>query len=456
MTTCSAISRPTRSCASDVDAPRCGVSTTLGAARSGLSEAIGSTEYTSTAAPARWPECSASARAASSTIPPRATLRTIAPGFVASSWALPMSPRVCDVSGVWTVMTSARCRSSVMPTRRAPASDACSSVRYGSLARTRISQPTARRATALPIFPSPTMPSVLPRSSVPVKRERSHSPALTDASASGTWRTRASSRAIVCSAAAMVLPVGELTIITPARVAASTSIRSIPTLATPDHAQARRGRGEQLGVDPGLRAHDQRVPSAALSQQVQQLVAGDVRGGRRCRARSRGDRRQAAPPTRRRGCVTWLAPSLGAARARGSASQVPRRQGIGLPVECPVGHAGIRDLRHGGVPQPMIRRHLMALRFGLMVADGLIAVGVFMAVAELRFRNDGNVASLWRALNVEPILRGRHLRGRLGGGALDLRPLPPRRALERVDGDSRPGARDAAGRGDHASRPSSS
>ena len=46
----------------------------------------------------------------------------------------------------------------------------------------------------------------------------------------------------------------------------------------------------------------------------------------------------------------------------------------------------------------------MALRFGLMVADGLIAVCVFMAVAELRFRNDGNVASLWRALNVEPIL----------------------------------------------------
>ena len=37
----------------------------------------------------------------------------------------------------------------------------------------------------------------------------------------------------MCSAAAMVLPVGALTTITPARVAASTSIRSIPTLATP-------------------------------------------------------------------------------------------------------------------------------------------------------------------------------------------------------------------------------
>src|SRR5687768_13938025 len=39
--------------------------------------------------------------------------------------------------------------------------------------------------------------------------------------------------AMVCSAAAIVLPVGALTIMTPARVAASTSMRSIPTLATP-------------------------------------------------------------------------------------------------------------------------------------------------------------------------------------------------------------------------------
>ena len=57
MRTCSAISRPTRSCASAVEAPRCGVSTTFGAPRSGLSAAIGSALYTSTAAPARCPEC---------------------------------------------------------------------------------------------------------------------------------------------------------------------------------------------------------------------------------------------------------------------------------------------------------------------------------------------------------------------------------------------------------------
>ncbi len=39
--------------------------------------------------------------------------------------------------------------------------------------------------------------------------------------------------AMVCSAAAMVLPVGALTTMTPARVAASRSILSVPMEATP-------------------------------------------------------------------------------------------------------------------------------------------------------------------------------------------------------------------------------
>jgi exopolysaccharide biosynthesis polyprenyl glycosylphosphotransferase len=49
----------------------------------------------------------------------------------------------------------------------------------------------------------------------------------------------------------------------------------------------------------------------------------------------------------------------------------------------------------------MIRRHLMALRVGLMVADGALAVAMFMAAAVIRFR-DGNTNSLWRAIDVEP------------------------------------------------------
>src|SRR3990172_37916 len=68
----------TRTCASAVDAPRCGVRTVLGASRSGESRG-GSEANTSTPAPPSPPSRSASARAASSTTPPPATLKTIAP-----------------------------------------------------------------------------------------------------------------------------------------------------------------------------------------------------------------------------------------------------------------------------------------------------------------------------------------------------------------------------------------
>jgi hypothetical protein len=49
----------------------------------------------------------------------------------------------------------------------------------------------------------------------------------------------------------------------------------------------------------------------------------------------------------------------------------------------------------------MIRRHLMALRIGLMALDGLIAAAVFLGVAQLRYR-DGDVDALWRAFSIDP------------------------------------------------------
>jgi exopolysaccharide biosynthesis polyprenyl glycosylphosphotransferase len=48
----------------------------------------------------------------------------------------------------------------------------------------------------------------------------------------------------------------------------------------------------------------------------------------------------------------------------------------------------------------MIRRHLMTLRAGLMLLDGVIAVGVFVAVATIRFR-DGGMGTLLEALGLE-------------------------------------------------------
>ncbi|HEY7464320.1 MAG TPA: sugar transferase [Candidatus Limnocylindria bacterium] len=49
----------------------------------------------------------------------------------------------------------------------------------------------------------------------------------------------------------------------------------------------------------------------------------------------------------------------------------------------------------------MIRRHLMALRIGLMAADAAVAAAVFLVVADLRYA-DGTSSALWRALDVDP------------------------------------------------------
>ncbi len=91
----------------------------------------------------------------------------------------------------------------------------------------------ARMQTAPPIRPKPTIPSVLPKSSVPMNGARSHRPARTEADACGMCRASASSSAKVCSVAAIVFAAGVLTTTMPACVAASTSMASTPTPARP-------------------------------------------------------------------------------------------------------------------------------------------------------------------------------------------------------------------------------
>ena len=48
----------------------------------------------------------------------------------------------------------------------------------------------------------------------------------------------------------------------------------------------------------------------------------------------------------------------------------------------------------------MIRRHLMALRVGLMLGDGLTAVAVFLLVSAFRF-GDGDTSALWRLIGID-------------------------------------------------------
>src|SRR5437899_9739803 len=230
--TSSATSNATETCASDVDAAMCGVAMKFGIASRGLSPG-GSFSNTSHAAPAIRPAWSAASSADSSMIPPRAVLIRRAVGFMRASSGVPMRLRLESTSGTCTVTKSACSSSSSRLTSATLNSSARSTETTGSNATTSISRPWARLATSDPTLPRPMTPRVLPRISVPMKFARVHSPRFTDASACGTERASEHRRAIVCSAAATMLPRGALTTRMPRRVAAGTSMLSTPTPARP-------------------------------------------------------------------------------------------------------------------------------------------------------------------------------------------------------------------------------
>src|SRR6058998_1737838 len=180
---------PALACASRVDAPRCGVNTTLGAARSGLPTG-GSMSNTSTAAPDSFPDRNASASAASWTISPRAQFTRMAPRFIWANSAAATIPFVSGVRAACTLTTSASRKTVSLSTRRIPTVSAVDAGRYGSYAMTRIPNACARFATSAPIRPEPTRPRVFSNSSRPSSFFFSHRPSLTDRSASGRCRRR--------------------------------------------------------------------------------------------------------------------------------------------------------------------------------------------------------------------------------------------------------------------------
>src|SRR5439155_784622 len=97
--TCCAMATATFTCASPVEAPRCGVQITCSIPRSGWPAGGGSFSSTSRAAPATWPLLMAAASAASSTMPPRAQLTMRTPRRMRAVVPGPMSPRVSGVLG---------------------------------------------------------------------------------------------------------------------------------------------------------------------------------------------------------------------------------------------------------------------------------------------------------------------------------------------------------------------
>ncbi len=229
---CSATWIATLTCASVVDAPRCGVEMKFGVPNSGLSLA-GSTLNTSSAAPPIWPESRPAFSASSSIRPPRAQLMMRTPFLVLARFSADRMLRVWSVSGVCSVMKSARASSSSSVTFSTPISSARSGVRKGSKATTFMRRPSARSATIEPILPAPIRPSVLDVSSTPMKRFFSHLPACVEASASGSWRASANINAMACSAVVIELPNGVFITTTPLALAAGMSTLSTPIPARP-------------------------------------------------------------------------------------------------------------------------------------------------------------------------------------------------------------------------------
>src|SRR6266511_1844965 len=229
--TCSAMVTPALSCASAVEAPRCGVTTTLSRPNSGL-EVVGSSANTSRAAPARWPDSTALASAVSSTIPPRAVLTRRAPGLTAASSRSPSSPTVSGVLGRWMVTMSARARTSAR------------------------------------------LPSSTPSWAARWKRERSQRPSRRAASARGMSRACARISAMVCSAAEITFDCGALTTMIPSRVAVATSTLSRPIPARPTTLRLRPASSTSASTRVAERTTSASAPATASSSSSRVMAAG--------------------------------------------------------------------------------------------------------------------------------------------------------------------------------------
>ena len=123
----------------------------------------GSTSNTSTAAPAILRACSASIRAASSTIGPRDVFTNLAFGFIRANSGAPIRPLVRPLRTRWTVTTSASRNSVCLSTRVAPAALAFTSVRFWLQAITFIPKATPMQDQVLTEEAKRMFESLIPR-----------------------------------------------------------------------------------------------------------------------------------------------------------------------------------------------------------------------------------------------------------------------------------------------------
>ena len=140
-------------------------------------------------------------------------------------------PRVWSVSGMCRLMKSDSC-SNVSKSTCLVVTPGSGKAGNGSVKRMRMPNPLARWATARPIRPKPTIPSVAPLRSAPSMKpgpQVFQPPTFTSPAPSTTRRAAARSRAKAISAVASVRMSGVLPTGMPRAVAAATSTLSTPT-----------------------------------------------------------------------------------------------------------------------------------------------------------------------------------------------------------------------------------
>lgn len=140
-------------------------------------------------------------RSSSLTMPPRATLASLALGFIILNCSREIMFLVSGRSGVWMVMKSAVVITSSRVVSLTPRLSATSFGRKGSYPIMVMLKAFMRLATSPPTRPTPMIPRTLPLSSTPVYLDLFHSPLCMDSWAKGMFLARARSMAQECSAA---------------------------------------------------------------------------------------------------------------------------------------------------------------------------------------------------------------------------------------------------------------
>ena len=195
--------------------------------------ARGSLHQTSKAAPAMMPSLRAVYRSSSLTMPPRATLASLALGFIILNCGREIMFLVSGRSGVWMVMKSDVLRTSSRVVSLTPRASATSLGRNGSYPTMVMLKAFILLATSPPTRPTPMMPRTLPLSSTPVYLDLFHSPLCMDSWANGMFLAMARSIAQECSAAERMFAEGVFITSMPFSVAWGTSMLSTPTPARP-------------------------------------------------------------------------------------------------------------------------------------------------------------------------------------------------------------------------------